>query len=394
MASRTAADVKVRFTGDTSDLEKKLDKLERDVAGTSREIDTITSSSEKSSKGLDRITESANTAGDRFFALSDAMTGSANVMQGLSSGNFLQVGIGLAELARSVSILATDFVEWGRKAWEAGGEVVKAHLASVAAKVQDIAAMVAHRVATIASTVATEAWAAAQWLLNVAMEANPIVLVVVAIAALVAGVILAYQHVGWFHDAIDKLWQIIQSTFDWVTEHWPLLLTVLLGPFGLAIVAIIKNFDTIRETFADVYGFFVMIKDKVYNAIKGPFEDAFRWVKSVYDHSIGPIIDAIKDFGWGSHGSIEDVKKVMAGGTPGDMPPGLASGGMVKATPGGTVVRLAEGGQDEFVIPRNQIGSGGTQVVNFQIDSRTLFTWLVDASRDAGGIPLTLRNPS
>jgi hypothetical protein len=36
--------------------------------------------------------------------------------------------------------------------------------------------------------------------------------------------------------------------------------------------------------------------------------------------------------------------------------PGMASGGIVRAKPGGTIVRLAEGGQDEQVGP---VGGGG-----------------------------------
>jgi hypothetical protein len=42
-------------------------------------------------------------------------------------------------------------------------------------------------------TVATKVWAAGQWLLNVALDANPIGIMIVAIAALAAGIIYAYK---------------------------------------------------------------------------------------------------------------------------------------------------------------------------------------------------------
>lgn len=51
--------------------------------------------------------------------------------------------------------------------------------------------------------VATGLWAAAQWALNAAMTANPIGLIIAGVAALVAGVILAYNKVGWFRTAVD-----------------------------------------------------------------------------------------------------------------------------------------------------------------------------------------------
>jgi TP901 family phage tail tape measure protein len=60
---------------------------------------------------------------------------------------------------------------------------------------------------------ATLAWMAAQWLLNAAMDANPLGLVIIAIAALTAGIVWAYQNVGGFHDALNGLWAFLSGTF-------------------------------------------------------------------------------------------------------------------------------------------------------------------------------------
>lgn len=59
--------------------------------------------------------------------------------------------------------------------------------AGTASRARAVVSTVAHRAAMVAGAVATGAATAAQWALNVAMTANPIGLVVVAIAALVAG---------------------------------------------------------------------------------------------------------------------------------------------------------------------------------------------------------------
>jgi TP901 family phage tail tape measure protein len=64
-------------------------------------------------------------------------------------------------------------------------------------------------------------------LLDMAMEANPAVAIATAIILLIAGLVLAYHKVEWFHNAVDNVW-------DFITHHWPLLFLPLIGPFALA----------------------------------------------------------------------------------------------------------------------------------------------------------------
>lgn len=52
----------------------------------------------------------------------------------------------------------------------------------------------------------------------------------------------------------------------------------------------------------------------------------------------------------------------------------MASGGLVKASPGGTNVILAEAGEDEFVIPRSKMGGGGGRVQFIPIPVPMFFT--------------------
>jgi len=77
------------------------------------------------------------------------------------------------------------------------------------ARARATASIVAQRVATIAATVATRAAAAGQWLLNAAMTANPIGLIILAIVALVAGFILLYTQCEWFRAGVD-------AVFGWI----------------------------------------------------------------------------------------------------------------------------------------------------------------------------------
>jgi phage-related minor tail protein len=87
---------------------------------------------------------------------------------------------------------------------------------------------VAFGIAQNAVSIATKAWAAAQWLLNVALTANPIGLIVAAIAAFVAGIIYAYKHSETFRKIVDAAWKAIKeaakAVVDWfVDTAWPWL---------------------------------------------------------------------------------------------------------------------------------------------------------------------------
>ena len=79
----------------------------------------------------------------------------------------------------------------------------------------------AHLAVLAAQKVALAASAAAQWALNAAMSANPIGLVVAAIAALVAGIVLAYQNSETFRNIIQAAWGVVQNVIGtvvgWIT---------------------------------------------------------------------------------------------------------------------------------------------------------------------------------
>jgi uncharacterized membrane protein YsdA (DUF1294 family) len=135
----------------------------------------------------------------------------------------------------------------------------------------------------------TKAYIAVQAALNFVMEANPIGVVVLALIALAAGLVYAYTRSETFRDivqavweavsgfvlgAIDKISGAISGVWNWVSEHWPLLLAILTGPIGLAVLAIVSHWDTIKSAFTgvkdwigqkieDVVGFFVGMKDRV-----------------------------------------------------------------------------------------------------------------------------------
>jgi phage-related protein len=117
--------------------------------------------------------------------------------------------------------------------------------------------------------IAQKVWNTVQLAFNIIMDANPIGLVIVAIAALVAAVIYAYTHVKWFRDAVDAVWQVIQALASWITSHWQLIIGAMLGPIGL----LIFNFDKVRDVIDSII-------DKLH-AIKDAASTAFGWLGKV-----------------------------------------------------------------------------------------------------------------
>lgn len=60
---------------------------------------------------------------------------------------------------------------------------------------------------------ATGLWAKGQMVLNAVLTANPIGVIVMAIAGLIAIVVIAYNKCDWFRDGVNKLWNTIKNFF-------------------------------------------------------------------------------------------------------------------------------------------------------------------------------------
>ncbi|WP_261554059.1 phage tail tape measure protein [Frankia tisae] len=116
---------------------------------------------------------------------------------------------------------------------KAAGEVVGAGIHVIADVLKEISdhgglardlvygaagAFVAYKVAVLAAAAAQKVMAAAAWLLDAALDANPVMLIALAIAGLVAGLILAYRHVGWFHDAVNAVGRALKEAALWVAH--------------------------------------------------------------------------------------------------------------------------------------------------------------------------------
>lgn len=225
-----------------------------------------------STKSLDQVTK----------ALSKTYAGSAAAAAETTAGKWQRAQLQLSELGETIGAkLVPAFMkgaEWGLKTveWVEQNQTTVAVLVGVLGGLLATTWAVSKAIAVW--TAVTKIYTGVQWLLNAAMAANPITLVVIAVVALVAAIVVAYKRSETFRRIVDGAFRAVQKAakfaFDWVKKNWPLLLTILLGPFGLALVAIIKN------------------RDKIIAAIRGVIE----WVKNNWSKIplVAPIATAVR----------------------------------------------------------------------------------------------------
>ena len=170
---------------------------------------------------------------------------------------------------------------------------------------------------------------AAQFALNLVMAANPITLVVLAIGALVAAFVLAYQKSETFRDAVN-------------------------GLFGAIKTGVVASVEFIKGYLEFVMGFYKSI---------------FNGIASLWNNTVGKLSFKAPDWVPGFGGKGFSVPKI----------PMLAEGGIVT---GPTLAMIGEKGP-EAVVPLNRGNIGGNITVNVYstLADATLPDKLVNALR-------------
>ncbi|MEU8264911.1 phage tail tape measure protein [Micromonospora sp. NPDC048999] len=256
-------------------------------------------------------------------------------------------------------------------------------------------------------------WTAVQTVLNLALWTSPITWIVLAVIALVAIIVIIATKTDWFQKAWSWAWDKIKAgiafVWNWIKQNWPLLLAIITGPIGLAVLWITKNWDKIKagagavkdwivEKWDALLGFFKGLPKKIsaaasgmWDGIKNAFRAAINWLIDKWN-GLSLSIPSINIPGLGKVGGF-DLRPVQI--------PRLADGGIVPATPGGRLVVAGEGGKDEAVVPLPRGardfangGAGGTLRVETRGGGtpleRLLAEWFQRAVR-TGAIQLTVR---
>lgn len=130
----------------------------------------------------------------------------------------------------------------------------------------------------IASAV-TKTWAAIQWVMNAALLANPIVLIVVAIIALVAVIVLIAKKTDWFQKLWAAIWPKVKAAF---TATWEAIKQAAIAVWGFISNLFKTVWGAMKSAWSATMNFFKSIFTGTWNRIKNVFTTILNFFKSYY----------------------------------------------------------------------------------------------------------------
>ena len=161
------------------------------------------------------MVDGITSAVDWYLSLEEGMRGAIQQTALITGGVLLAFGafikITQAMQAARATLLALTGAQGVFRAAQAASNAAQG--VSIAQMVATKAAMVATKVATVAMAVAQGVATAAQWAFNAALTANPIGIIIAAIAALVAGLV-------WFFTQTELGQQIVKNVTQFIQEAW------------------------------------------------------------------------------------------------------------------------------------------------------------------------------
>ena len=135
--------------------------------------------------------------------------GAASVAANTAEGQFKRLGVALAETKESIGAALMPAIEAVLPLLQTMGQWAQDHTGiflAVAGVVGGLAlAIVGVNTAMTIWAATTKAFAAIQVAFNAIMAANPVVLITIAIAALIAGLVILYKNFKPFRDIVDSI---------------------------------------------------------------------------------------------------------------------------------------------------------------------------------------------
>ena len=279
-----AVALNLSVTADTGDAAAAFDKVGQSAKDMANDVDAAARDADSGMSGFGDSAEnagsSAQTAAGAFGDLGGALA--------MMPGPLGKLGAGMETAAPAIQGVtgATDLL----------GLAMNSQIITT---IRQTAVTVASTVAQKTASAATKIWAATQWALNAAMSANPIGLIVAAIALLVAGIILAYKKSDTFRGIVQKLGATAKTVFTnivtWITKvvNW---VRDKLGPVFTGYATIVKT--QIKIVVTVIKGIYDTIKWLVDQA-KTKLDAVWKKIKDVFGWNPGPTLskawDGVKD---------------------------------------------------------------------------------------------------
>lgn len=290
-----------------------------------------------------------------FAKLTDRFGGAASDAANTAEGRFKSLGIALDETKESVGAALMPAIEAVLPILQRFGKWAQDHAGIVAALGIAIAALAVSVLAVNAAmslaAAATAIWTAAQWALNVALNANPIGIVITAIAAFVAGVIIAYNKSETFRNIVDSIGSALASVAGWFNDH-------VIPAIGTFLSALKKAWDWIDNNAGPVLTAFKI-------ALTAAFAPIFVAITGLQK-----LLDLLGSWSKGAR----SAPSFKGGGTGTDVDNNpatpFAMGGIVTRP---TFALIGEAGP-EAVIPLNRAGNMGMGSVTINVQAGLVST--------------------
>jgi hypothetical protein len=254
--------------------------------------------------------------------LADTFGGSAATKAGTAEGQFQRLSVSLAETKETIGAALLPIIEKVLPFLTRMGDWASENTTTfliIAGVIGGIAAavVIVNAAMAVFTAVITAAYIA-QAIFNAVMAANPIVLIVIGIALLIAALVIAYKKFEGFRNVVDSVFKFIGKVVS-------------------------GSLDVIKGYFTGVLGF---------------YKGIFNGIASLWNNTFGKL--SFKVPGWvpGLGGKGFDVPNI----------PMLAQGGIVTSP---TLAMIGEGAGPEAVIPlsrMNEFGMGGGGNVTIHVN--------------------------
>lgn len=313
----------VRATGDVAESQKAM-QLALDIsAATGKDVTTVSAALAKGYggtttalgrlvPGLDKATVASGDMAAISAELSSKVGGSAAASAATAAGQFQIFQVALAETKEGIGAALLPILNTLMGTLSGLASTMSQHTGVVTIAIGVFAALAAivvtvnaitkvwTTIQTVAST-ATKVWTEANKLLAKSMIPTPILIAIAVIGLLIAAVVLAYQHSETFRRIVDAAFRAVktaaQFAWDWIKNNWPLLLAIITGPIGLAVLAVAKHWDDIKTGAGKVISWFKSSWDAIKDIIVAPFTAAWTLIQGIIDKirgAVSAVTDAIK----------------------------------------------------------------------------------------------------
>lgn len=366
--------VTLTFSGDADSLTRAMGAVDRSSNTLERSLSDVEQQARATARAAGTSEEAFEAAGRQAGVMGERLD-RASGASSMLAGGVGDIGGALTEAFgedHPIGKLGAEMEKAGTIITGVTGALdlmILANTFAQASWVRTAASMVAARTAMIATSIATGFATAAQWLWNVAMTANPIGLIIVGVAALVAGIVWLATQTDFFAKAWAMIWKGIVAYF-----------TFVIGFYQSAWKAIWSGGEWLINQIKRIPGLIGSAFSTIYSIVTAPFRAAFNAVAGLWNGTIGRLSWTIPSWVPGVGGNSIRAPRL----------PTMHSGGTVPGPPGSQVMAILQGGE---TIGSRSAGGGRNELVIRSDGTRVadaLVQLIAGAVRDKGGRPQVL----